>query len=117
MKKANWYFYLCSVIILFAFSCNNKPIKDNNLQGMKEDEILKLYGKPNSTLTFILSDSKLYEYRYNLANLIPQYKNESIQIKELLWINGNNKTVIWLFQKEGKWVVVDNLKWGKGIQF
>ena len=61
----------------------------------------------------------LYEYQSNIYNKITdRTKFDTVLIKELFWQNANgDQTVVWLQNKNGSWVVIDNLIWSKGTEF
>ena len=82
-----------------------------------ENEVRTSYGEPTYQHNFIISDSTINELRYNLINIFPEYKKEKIEIKELAWKKGNNTTMIWFKEKNGVWIAVDNVTWGKNTKF
>jgi hypothetical protein len=98
------------------YGCENKPVTKKNLFGLCESKIVELYGKPDSIKLFSVSDS-LLEYQYNLLNIYPAFKTNKINIKELLWQKGDQKTVFWLANKNADWVVIDNLIWNDDVKF
>ncbi|HPQ09523.1 MAG TPA: hypothetical protein PK995_09895 [Bacteroidia bacterium] len=98
-------------IILIIISCNNEPIENKKLNGLSEDEVVKIFGKPDTILIFKLSEAKMYEYRMNLPIIFSEYNKDTIHIKEIMWKNRENNIVIWLIKRNGKWISIDNVIW------
>ncbi len=115
-KFSNNKLFILSIffIIILLISCDD--IKELEINGKKESEIIKEFGNPDNCKIFIISDS-LYEYQYNLINLFPNYKNEKINIKEFIWKEKSKTLAVWLVFENSYWIVVDNVVWKKGIQF
>ncbi len=99
-------FYLC------LYGCGEYIKREDNLNGKSIGYVLQKKGVPDEESTFLLESDTLYEYRYNLSNIFPNYKKEDIEIKELLWIAGKWKTVVWFYKdKNNLWISVDNMMW------
>ena len=69
--------------------------QENIRIGQTKDEIEELIAKEASCSNFVISDSNLYEYRYNLVNIYPGYKKKEIIIEECLWVIKNTKLYVW----------------------
>ena len=106
---------ICSLALILA--CKGGSGTQSSLNGLPEFQITEKFGNPDTVLTYVLSEDKIYEYRYNLVNLFPKYKDDRIEIKEMMWNKGSKKTIVWFHQKEGQWISVDNLTYGKDVRF
>lgn len=115
MKSRTILFFL-GIYSMLIIGCTDKPVTDSTLIGLTESEIVKLKGSPNSENTFIVSDEKLLEYRYNLINIFPNYKESNIEIKEMQWMGESKTSIIWFKQENESWIVIDNISFGKNVR-
>jgi hypothetical protein len=80
---AGWcYIYWCRAIVV-----------DEDLNGLNFEQVIARCGQPNRNNVFILTDT-LLEYRYGLLNLFPQYRDSSIEIMEMLWVDSSGRMLI-----------------------
>ena len=76
-----------------------------------DEEIIKQYGKPEHDRTFVLSNN-LYPYQSReLLILYPDYETKEVLIREIAWTKRKWRLLVWLKEENGKWIVIDNLKW------
>ena len=112
--------FFTSILIIFVIfgGCNDntQPISDKKIHGLNEKEILQSLGTPVGVNYFIISDS-VFEERLVLLNILPNYKDEKILIKEMCWYQGKMKRIVWFCNKKGIWVEVGNLIHPKSLQF
>ena len=103
---AGWcYIYWCRAIVV-----------DEDLNGLVPEQVIARYGQPNGRNVFILTDT-LLEYRYGLLSIFPQYRDSSIEIMEMMWIDSSWTRAIWFRKDAERWKSVDNLWWARRIQF
>lgn len=121
MKKRFWIVSvtaLCGLAFVgWFFVCQpNSIITDPDINGLGPDQVISKFGKPDRTEIFILSDTMI-EYRYGLLLAFPRYRDSSVEIMEMFWSSSSRSLAVWFTMHSGTWVVVDNLRWGKNIQF
>jgi hypothetical protein len=111
-KKNRCLNYVFIIAIAFFFSaCIEKGNTIDRIINQPEDKIIKEFGKPKRSSTFILSDT-LYEYQYGLLSIYEDSNGKNIEIKESLWIlPGRKKLCIWYKHHDNNWIVIDNLLW------
>ena len=71
-------------------------------------------GKPYFKDSFSLSET-LTEMRSPLLSYVKKY--DGINIKELWWEDGDYYITCWLRMKGKDWVVLEAIRWQKGIKF
>ena len=109
-----------TIIILCIFiSCNSGASKDKSLNGKTLDFALEKYGKPQGEVWITLTkESHLREYQYNLINLFPNLTSaDTLMILQESWDRNGKHTYLWFQQKDGKWVIIDNLSHGDNVKF
>ncbi len=94
---------------------NIKPKADLEL-GKSESEIINKYGKP--TEVYILKPNELIgEIRTSVSSRIPEDK-KNIDVKELVFKEGNSVKFFWLIQDEDKnWKVISDIEAPKGTTY
>ncbi len=95
---------------------SNNIYKVSGIDGLSPEEIVAKYGPADRRETFPLSDT-LLEYRYGLLEQFPHYRDTTVEIMEMFWNRSSPLFAVWFCRRGSEWVVVDNLRWSKRIQF
>lgn len=87
-------------------------------KGQTYDQIVAGMGQPIRTDSFTMGQP-LDEMRAPLQNVFPLSKpgNDQVEIKEAVWKDGDYYVTIWFNKVNGKWVVVDGVRWHKDVRF
>jgi hypothetical protein len=110
---------IAAFVLCLVFSCNSGVSVDKSLNGKTLDFAIEKYGKPQAEMWIMLTkESHLYEYQYNLINLFPNLSSaDTLMILQESWNRKGKHTVLWFQQKDGEWVVIDNLTHGDEVKF
>lgn len=96
---------------LFFFGCDYEGKTSKRMLGKTDMEILERYGTPMYDTTFVLSEH-LYPYQSRcLLIWYPDYKEKEVLIREISWEKRKKQMIVWFKEIDGKWIVIDNLKW------
>ncbi len=111
--------FLIVWVSLFLMGANSERTDTSDaLIGKSLENILNKYGKPGSEQIYEMSQAQ-NEFRIELQNTYPlsDPANRKIKIRELSWLDKENVTTIWFHQKNGKWRVLNILRWEKNTDF
>ncbi len=112
--------FILTSFVIVIISCKDCITIDKTIVGNTEEMILKKFHKPKKESIFKFTKNiSLYEYQSNLYSLHPNLREtDTILIKEMFWkLDDGCKMVIWLENKNEKWLVVDNLVWSEKVKF
>ncbi|OWP61345.1 hypothetical protein CDA63_19895 [Hymenobacter amundsenii] len=108
---------ICLILGLSVTSCRKTDSFDQELRGRALSSVVIELGTPVSSVTFPLSTS-LLEFQYGLLyTATPQEVATHVQVKQILWSRWPGKLYVWFIYRKNKWVAVDSLYWGPGVQF
>ncbi len=89
---------------------------NSTLEGKELQEVVAKYGNSYSGQTIQLHpDVLLYEYQSDLYRFAAT--NQTIEVRELIWINNEQTRVVWFVLQDTIWMHLDNLEWSKDVQF
>ncbi|MBX9625307.1 MAG: hypothetical protein K2X82_15985 [Gemmataceae bacterium] len=83
-----------------------------------EERVLAALGEPNQTWEYPV-DKAGDEFRIELWNTYPpgDARSRGVQILEWQWRYKEFSFAVWFHRVDGRWVVLNTLRWRKGIEF
>jgi hypothetical protein len=110
-----------AVVVIARANCmfeQERPERVPQLHGRGVDDLVAELGSPEHDRTFTIGDigDKL---RVVLFQHYPRTVQENLQvpIRELRWTSRCHKLVVWCHSVEGRWVVLDTMRYGKRVAF
>lgn len=77
--------------------------------GRTENALRKAYGRPAGGQDFLLANG-LNPYRRSLRTLYPSAKFDRLPIRELGWLKGDCRLIVWFVRRAGTWTAVQALR-------
>jgi hypothetical protein len=90
----------------------------DGLDGQTDAQIAQTLGEPQRKETFRLGD-RPDEFHITLQNHYPlrNAANRDVQIQEWTWTEGKCRLTLWLHQKGGGWVALENIRYATDADF
>lgn len=106
--------FILSILLLISCGSHSKVCEIKNYKTKtNREEFIKEFGLPYYSDTLQLFNTKMYEYRYPLTNLV-----DSIEfVIEDVWLCEGKKVFIWFSKNEQEFIFYDVLIWEKGYQY
>lgn len=110
---------LLLVLGWWYFDLGHEPVeKVPRLQGCGMEEVRAQLGSPDWEHDFAMGDG-LGEFYVGLYNVYPpdDPNTKTVKIKEWRWTYRRYNLAVFFHQVDGRWVVLNTLRWKHGIEF